>query len=81
MAGFIVIPVRPPSIGMVISTLVGVAGLPSTLSLWSTSTSPPLATCVSGSSFASIVWLVSEVTVILATAVSQVLGSLNKHIL
>ena len=65
-------PVRPPLFGIVISTSVGDTGLPFKRSLLSTSTSPPLATEVSGSSFAVIVGGGVPVTVILTLAVSQV---------
>ena len=65
-------PVRPPLFGIVISTSVGATGLPFKRSLLSTSTSPPLATEVSGSSFAVIVGGGVLVTVIFTLAVSQV---------
>ena len=71
VAGSTVTPVRPPSLAIVISTLVGVAGEPLTRSLSSTSTTPPLATVVSGSSLALIVGVASGVTVIFTLAVSQ----------
>ena len=62
-------PVRPPLFGIVISTSVGDTGLPFKRSLLSTSTSPPLATEVSGSSFAVIVGA-DDVTLISAIALS-----------
>ena len=73
MAGSAVIPVRPPSLAIVISTLAAVAGSPFTRSLLKTSTTPPLATRVSGSSLALIVGVgtTSSVTMILTLAVSQ----------
>ena len=64
-------PVRPPLFGIVISTSVGDTGLPFKRSLLSTSTSPPLATDVSGSSFAIIV-RADDVTLISAIALSTV---------
>ena len=64
-------PVRPPLFGIVISTSVGATGLPFKRSLLSTSTSPPLATDVSGSSLATIVGA-SAVTLISATALLTV---------
>ena len=46
---------RPPLLGIVIFTSVGVTGLPFKRSLLNISTVPPFATDVSGSSFATIV--------------------------
>ena len=66
-------PVSPPLLGIVISTAVGTTGLPFKRSLVNISTSPPLATVVSGSSFATIAGVVLPVTVILTVAVSQTL--------
>ena len=65
--------VSPPLFGIVISTSVGATGLPFKRSLLNISTSPPLATVVSGSSFATIAGVVLPVTVILTVAVSQTL--------
>ena len=67
--------------GIVISTSVGTTGLPFKRSLLNISTVPPLATDVSGSSFATIVGGGVPVTVILTTAVSQTPGVVLSQIL
>ena len=64
-------PVRPPLLGIVMFTSVGATGLPFKRSLLNISTVPPLATEVSGSSFATIVG-VGDVTLISAIALSTV---------
>ena len=74
-------PVKPPLSGIVISTSVGTTGLPFKRSLLNISTVPPLATDVSGSSFATIVGGGVPVTVILTTAVSQTPGFALSQIL
>ena len=74
-------PVKPPLSGIVISTSVGTTGLPFKRSLLNISTVPPLATDVSGSSFATIVGGGVPVTVILTTAVSQTPGFVLSQIL
>ena len=63
--------VRPPLLGIVMFTSVGATGLPFKRSLLNISTVPPLATEVSGSSFATIVG-VGAVTLISAIALSTV---------
>ena len=73
--------VSPPLLGIVISTSVGATGLPFKRSLLNTSTVPPFATDVSGSSFATIVGGGVPVTVILTLAVSQTLLCVLSQIL
>ena len=64
-------PVRPPLSGIVIATSARVTGVPFRVSLPNTSTIPPLATDVSGSSFATIVGG-GAVTLISAIVLSRV---------
>ena len=75
-------PVRPPLLGIVIATSARVTGFPFRVSLPNTSTIPPLATEVSGSSTASILRIgVGDVTVILTFAISQTVGFALSQIL
>ena len=73
----IVSPIRPPLLGIVIATSARVTGGPFRVSLPNTSTIPPLATDVSGSSFATIVGggVVTLISAIVLSRVPQPISS------